>query len=70
MVKILLGLLMLAWAGSAAAQVDYAARLKEGDAVLRDFRFRSGERLARAQDPLRDPRHSAPRCQRARSAMR
>jgi homoserine O-acetyltransferase/O-succinyltransferase len=46
MVKILLGLLMLAWAGTAAAQTDYAARLKEGDAVLRDFRFRSGERLA------------------------
>jgi homoserine O-acetyltransferase len=41
-------------AGAAAAQaplsppahVDYAARLKEGDALLRDFRFASGERLA------------------------
>jgi homoserine O-acetyltransferase/O-succinyltransferase len=29
-----------------AAAVDYAALLKEGDAVLRDFRFASGERMA------------------------
>jgi homoserine O-acetyltransferase len=33
-------------AGAAAEPVDYAARLKEGEAVLRDFRFGSGERLA------------------------
>ena len=47
MVKLLLGFLALAWAGTAAAQsADYAARLKEGDAVLRDFRFGSGERMA------------------------
>ena len=30
----------------AAAPTDYAAQLKEGDALLRDFRFASGERLA------------------------
>jgi homoserine O-acetyltransferase len=37
---------MLLGAGPAAAQApDYAARLHEGDAVLRDFRFGSGERL-------------------------
>jgi homoserine O-acetyltransferase len=35
----------LLWAAAAAAQADYAARLAEGDAVLRDFRFASGERL-------------------------
>jgi homoserine O-acetyltransferase len=46
MFKLLIGLLALAWAGNAAAQPDYAARLKEGDAVLRDFRFGSGERMA------------------------
>lgn len=46
MLKLLIGLLALAWAGAAAAQNDYAARLKEGDAILRDFRFGSGERMA------------------------
>jgi homoserine O-acetyltransferase len=46
MLKRVLGLLALAWAGGASAQTDYAARLKEGDAVLRDFRFASGERRA------------------------
>jgi homoserine O-acetyltransferase len=46
MLKLLIGLLALGWAGPAAARSDYAARLKEGDAVLRDFRFASGERLA------------------------
>jgi homoserine O-acetyltransferase len=46
MVKLLIGLLALAWAGAAAAQADYAAQLREGDAVLRDFRFGSGERMA------------------------
>jgi homoserine O-acetyltransferase len=35
----------LLWAAAAAAQADYAARLAEGDAVLRNFRFASGERL-------------------------
>jgi homoserine O-acetyltransferase len=39
-------LLMLA-AAPAAAQSDYAARLTEGDVVLPDFRFASGERLGR-----------------------
>ena len=29
----------------ALAQTDYASRLTEGDVVLRDFRFRSGETL-------------------------
>jgi homoserine O-acetyltransferase/O-succinyltransferase len=46
MLKLLIALLALAWAGTAAAQADYAAKLKEGDAVLRDFRFGSGERMA------------------------
>jgi homoserine O-acetyltransferase len=45
MPKRVLGLLALAWAAAAAAQPDYSAQLKEGDAVLRDFRFRSGERM-------------------------
>ncbi|HEX6376252.1 MAG TPA: alpha/beta fold hydrolase [Allosphingosinicella sp.] len=45
MLKLLIGLLALAWGGAAAAQADYAAQLKEGDAILRDFRFGSGERL-------------------------
>ncbi|HEX8241701.1 MAG TPA: alpha/beta fold hydrolase [Allosphingosinicella sp.] len=47
MLKGVLGLLALAWAGASAAQTDYAARLKEGDSVLSDFRFGSGERMAR-----------------------
>src|SRR5215212_7638913 len=46
MLKLVLGLLAIAWAGSAQAQTDYAARLKEGDSILRDFRFGSGERMA------------------------
>jgi homoserine O-acetyltransferase len=46
MMKLLVGLLALVWATAAAAQADYAAQLKEGDAVLRDFRFGSGERMA------------------------
>src|SRR5687767_9793498 len=41
---ILIAALLLA-AAPAAAQTDYAARLTEGDVVLRDFRFASGERL-------------------------
>ncbi|HEU0099287.1 MAG TPA: alpha/beta fold hydrolase [Allosphingosinicella sp.] len=45
MLKPILALLALVAAGSAAAQPDYAAQLKEGDAVLRDFRFASGERM-------------------------
>jgi homoserine O-acetyltransferase len=45
MVKLLIGLLALAWAGTATAQADYAAHAREGDAVLRDFRFGSGERM-------------------------
>jgi homoserine O-acetyltransferase len=46
MSKLLIGLLALAWAAAAAAQPDYSAQLREGDALLRDFRFRSGERMA------------------------
>jgi homoserine O-acetyltransferase len=46
MLKLVLGLLAVAWAGIAQAQPDYAARLREGDAMLRDFRFGSGERMA------------------------
>lgn len=36
---------MLLAAAPAAAQTDYAARLKEGDIVLRDFRFGTGASL-------------------------
>lgn len=46
MVKFLVALLLLAWSAGAGAQTDYAAQLKQGDAVLRDFRFGSGERMA------------------------
>ena len=46
MLKLAIALLALAWAGTAAAQPDYAAQLREGDAVLRDFRFGSGEHMA------------------------
>ncbi len=46
MFKLLVALAAFASAGAAAAQADYAAQLREGDAVLRDFRFGSGERLA------------------------
>ena len=35
-------------AAPAAAQIDYAAAMKQGDAMLRDFRFASGQELARA----------------------
>jgi homoserine O-acetyltransferase len=40
-----LAFLLLLWAAPALSQGDYAARLFEGDVTLRDFRFRSGERL-------------------------
>jgi homoserine O-acetyltransferase len=33
------------WASASAAQADYAAKLREGDAVLRNFRFADGARL-------------------------
>jgi homoserine O-acetyltransferase len=46
MLKLVPGLLALAWAAAAHAQTDYAGQLKEGDAVFRDFRFGSGERMA------------------------
>jgi homoserine O-acetyltransferase len=43
----LLAALLAALAAPAAAQVpDYAARLREGDVVLKDFRFADGERMA------------------------
>jgi homoserine O-acetyltransferase len=41
---ILAAVLLLA-GGPAVAQTDYASRLTEGDVVLRDFRFASGERM-------------------------
>lgn len=41
----LLALLLLLCAAPAAAQTDWAARLTEGDVILPDFRFRSGETL-------------------------
>jgi homoserine O-acetyltransferase len=44
--RLLLLLIALICASAAAAQpVDYASQLKEGDALLRDFRFASGESL-------------------------
>lgn len=46
LLRFLLCLVALAAAGQATAQTDWAARLTEGDVVLRDFRFASGERLA------------------------
>ncbi|HMI40581.1 MAG TPA: alpha/beta fold hydrolase, partial [Sphingomicrobium sp.] len=33
------------WAAPAMAEVDYAAQLKQGDAVLRDFTFADGEKM-------------------------
>jgi homoserine O-acetyltransferase len=63
MSKLLIALLALLWAGTAAAQADYSAQLSEGDAVLRDFRFGSGERMAELRihyatlgNPRRDAR--------------
>ena len=41
----LLALLFLLCASPALAQTDWAARLTEGEAILRDFHFRSGETL-------------------------
>lgn len=35
----------LLWSGAAQGQTDYASRLSEGDVILRDFRFRTGETL-------------------------
>ena len=45
MLRLLVTLTAFLLAGPALAQTDYAARLTEGDVTLRDFRFRSGERL-------------------------
>lgn len=63
MLKPFLALLILAWSAAGAAQADYSARLREGDALLRDFRFASGERLAELRihyatlgTPRRDPK--------------
>jgi homoserine O-acetyltransferase len=44
--RLVLACALVLAAAPAAAQSDYAGRLKEGDAVLRDFRFADGERLA------------------------
>jgi homoserine O-acetyltransferase len=41
----LMSLFLLLIAAPAAAQTDYASRLTEGDVILRNFRFASGERL-------------------------
>jgi homoserine O-acetyltransferase len=38
--------LAAAWAAPAAADVDYAAQLTQGDAILKDFTFADGEKLA------------------------
>jgi len=43
---ILIALIAGLFAAPAVAQVDYGARLKEGDAVLRNFAFANGEKLA------------------------
>ena len=37
-------------AAPAAAQTDYAAQLKEGDVVLRDFRLRASRRARTSRD--------------------
>jgi homoserine O-acetyltransferase len=57
---------LLAAAPATAQDSDYAARLKEGDAVLKDFRFASGEHLAELRihyatlgTPRRDSRGEA-----------
>ena len=62
MMRLLLVFMLVLLATPAVAQTDYASRLTEGDAVLRDFRFRSGERLpdlrmhyATLGTPHRDP---------------
>ncbi|MCH8686585.1 alpha/beta fold hydrolase [Sphingosinicellaceae bacterium A1X5R2] len=34
------------WAAPASAEVDYAAQLKEGDVILKNFTFGTGEKLA------------------------
>jgi homoserine O-acetyltransferase len=46
LLALLLCLAAMTVPAAAGAQTDYAARLTEGDALLRNFRFRSGERLA------------------------
>lgn len=43
--RLLLALLALLLPAAALAQTDWAARLTDGDATLRNFRFRSGETL-------------------------
>jgi homoserine O-acetyltransferase len=45
LMRFLAALGALLWTAAAAAQTDYEARLAQGDAVLRNFRFASGERL-------------------------
>src|SRR5215218_2937501 len=42
--KILIALAAL-WTAPAAAEVDYATQLKQGDAILKDFTFADGEKL-------------------------
>src|SRR5688572_7355120 len=44
--RLIVWLILLMLGTPALAQTDYAARLTEGDVVLRDFRFGSGERMA------------------------
>jgi len=44
MKKVLIAL-TLAWAAPAMANVDYAAQLAQGDAILKDFTFADGEKL-------------------------
>ncbi|HEV2865354.1 MAG TPA: alpha/beta fold hydrolase [Allosphingosinicella sp.] len=46
LLALLLCLMAIAVPAAAGAQTDYAARVTEGDVLLRNFRFRSGERLA------------------------
>jgi homoserine O-acetyltransferase len=45
LLAVLLAIAAAMWASPAAAQSGYADRLREGHAVLKDFRFASGERL-------------------------
>ncbi|WP_129793173.1 alpha/beta fold hydrolase [Sphingosinicella sp. CPCC 101087] len=44
--RLMAWLLLVLLGAPALAQTDYSARLKEGDVILRDFRFGSGERMA------------------------
>ena len=58
------------WAAPAAAEVDYAARLKQGDVILRDFTFADGEKLAEMRIHYANPWNAAARQVAGGSSMR